>query len=101
MSYKITRTVVRPNNSTSFYEDHADTTTLASYIQDTYISTNKMIEKTTTISDDGLTSVTEITWDSSDSWNEFLTDGYLMQAYFMPSKLYEGTHGMFSTFVGA
>jgi len=101
MSYKITRTVVRPNISTPFYEDHADTTIIASYIQTTYQNTNKMIEKTTTISDDNLTSVTEITWDSSDSWNEFLTDNYLMTTYFMPSKIYEGTHGMFSTFVGA
>jgi hypothetical protein len=100
MSYKITRIAVRQDPSTPFFEDAniPQMDEVVAYINTTYRDTGKLLSKTTTIDDANITCTTELVWVSAEAWNEFVSDQYLRNNFFIVTTQYEATNSIFSTF---
>lgn len=90
--YTITRIQTRPNidspffigpNSLFLYSDF-DLTAVGKYLKENYIDTNKLLidQNSMQISEDQLTLTLTRSWDTEESYNEYMNDAFLQTNLF-------------------
>ena len=76
---------VRPNTGVGWYEA---TDSAKAYIQTNYKDTGKITNSADSVSGDGLTKTTTVTYNNSDSLMEFVTDATVITDFLEARKTY-------------
>jgi len=71
MSIRVTSVSVRPNTNVDFWNYSAED---ATHLQNTFVSTGKLVSKTSTLSNDGLTRTVVRTFATPEDFAEFKLD---------------------------
>jgi hypothetical protein len=75
--WQVVRKQVRPSTSVEFYDPTTSTTldkNILKYFFQNYILTGKHIDVTKVVSEDGLTQIITVLWESQEAENEFTND---------------------------
>ena len=100
MAYKTIRTSIRTDSNTPFFEDSANLTEVTNYINTNFRDTGKLVSKNIVLDADQTMCHTTVIWSSKQAWEDFFSDAYLTENFFIASKQYESENAIFSVFSG-
>jgi hypothetical protein len=91
---KATRSFIRPNTTTPFYEGLQQ---YHNYCENVYVSTGKRISTQVRYSPDGLTQTREVTWTNQAGLTEFNNDPRIVAFHYEPRDAHNQANGIQST----
>ena len=91
--FAVTKKSIRPNIDVKFFfELGIVPPEYTLYVNQTYISTGKLVHTVFYISDDRYELLTETNWVSRDEFLNYITDPICYKLFIQPSKIYEINH---------